>query len=394
MKFEEFKKISERSCNRYFYRIDNLLKKNKIQIKPDAILLFPTIILFIETEGHFIFELFGAKREFNGLDIKIHKEKSTFKYICQFSSEREGKGIKFDAEGNLFSNFLFSRSVDYDALKKRFFFCDKWQTQLTFNEGEGSVIFFGENFKSCYFNNCLFVNRLNEIYRVKHTLYMGIVNKERTKDEYLQDLAKSIEIITTKEMTVILGVHLCRDNQDENLILSGQFSNMFLIPDVRESNLSNFLEQYPSFLKKAFSCNEVLPQKKFEWQEGNTNPNEESIIPDFMLKREDGYCDICDLKTPCFDKDITKGKHKRRRFIDYIDEGLSQLANYEDYFKFQKNKEFAKSKYNIEVLDPRLILIVGNYENATEDEIREASRKLKSNYLIIDYDTLNTLFLQ
>lgn len=44
--------------------------------------------------------------------------------------------------------------------------------------------------------------------------------------------------------------------------------------------------------------------------------------------------------------------------MDNLQEGIAQVANYEEYFHFDRKKEFAKSKYNIEVLNPDLILIV------------------------------------
>lgn len=91
---------------------------------------------------------------------------------------------------------------------------------------------------------------------------------------------------------------------------------------------------------------------------------------------------------------ITKGRHSRRRFIDCVEEGLAQLANYEEYFKFRRNVEWALSKYKVKINNPNLILVVGSYENASKDEINEATRRLKPNYQIIDYDTLNSLFLK
>lgn len=134
--------------------------------------------------------------------------------------------------------------------------------------------------------------------------------------------------------------------------------------------------------------------KKFEWIEGNPKPKEKYIQPDLMLEREDGNYDICDLKTVIASKKrITKGQHCRRRFIDYVEEGIAQLANYDDYFRFKKNADWAWSEYKVKVNSPRLILIVGNYENASRAEIEEAIRRLKSNYQIIDYDTFNALFL-
>jgi hypothetical protein len=90
---------------------------------------------------------------------------------------------------------------------------------------------------------------------------------------------------------------------------------------------------------------------------------------------------------------VTRDEHSRRRFIDVVAEGVAQLANYEDYFKHEANRRFADEKYGAKVDNPTLYLIVGNYENSSGEEIEEASRSLKSNYRIIDYDTLNAMFL-
>jgi hypothetical protein len=114
-----------------------------------------------------------------------------------------------------------------------------------------------------------------------------------------------------------------------------------------------------------------------------------------MLRRADGHYDICDLKTAALDRPrLTKGKHRRRRFIDYVYEGVAQLANYEDYFSYEMNRQFARSLYCVEVENPALILIVGTFDNASVDEIQEASRQLRPNYRIIDYDTVNALFVK
>ena len=92
-------------------------------------------------------------------------------------------------------------------------------------------------------------------------------------------------------------------------------------------------------------------------------------------------------------KRTTKGKHKRRRFIDAVNEGVAQLANYEEYFNFEKNRDYAYTKFGVKIKNPTIYLIVGNYANIIEDEINEAKRMLKENYKIIDYDTLRNMYL-
>src|SRR5207248_10770483 len=91
-------------------------------------------------------------------------------------------------------------------------------------------------------------------------------------------------------------------------------------------------------------------------------------------------------------KSITKGTHKRRRFIDYVNEGIAQLNNYRDYFSYEMNRNHAFSKYKIKVQEPKLYLIVGSYDNVNDAEVREACRSHRDDLAIIDYDTLNSLF--
>jgi hypothetical protein len=111
-----------------------------------------------------------------------------------------------------------------------------------------------------------------------------------------------------------------------------------------------------------------------------------------MVQRDDGFFDIYDLKTAAPNrKSITKGKRNRRRFIDYVEEGIAQLAHYEEYFRYDENCKFAFENYGIKVSNPNLYLVAGNLENANEQQLDEACRKLK-NIKVIDYDTLSGMF--
>ncbi|OYW25745.1 MAG: hypothetical protein B7Z49_00680, partial [Hydrogenophilales bacterium 12-63-5] len=87
-----------------------------------------------------------------------------------------------------------------------------------------------------------------------------------------------------------------------------------------------------------------------------------------------------------------KASRNRRRFIDYVEEGISQLANYREYFKYPRNAALAKQKYGIEVNDPMLILVVGSWENVDVDEVNQACRKYR-NVGVIDYDTVCQMFI-
>ena len=87
-----------------------------------------------------------------------------------------------------------------------------------------------------------------------------------------------------------------------------------------------------------------------------------------------------------------EGGRKRRRFIDYVEEGVAQLANYEEYFTYPKNAEDAKEKYSVEVNKPKLVLVVGSWENSSQEEVTQALRRYPS-VEIIDYDTFCHQFI-
>ncbi|MNR29951.1 hypothetical protein D3C85_1473720 [compost metagenome] len=112
-----------------------------------------------------------------------------------------------------------------------------------------------------------------------------------------------------------------------------------------------------------------------------------------LVRRADGYYDIYDLKTAALaKKNITKGGRKRRRFIDYVEEGVAQLVNYEEYFSYPKNAEYAHKKYGVQCKEPKLVLIVGSWENSSIEEVQQARRRYP-NIEIIDYDTFCHLFI-
>lgn len=394
MKLSEFVDSTLYLWNKYLSTLYSSLSEGKLKLGTGR-LLYPNLALFTETKDHFIFELLGATEHFAGLKAFTHKYPSTVEYLGQFEGQQELPIFRLGARNSGIITLMLSSEIDLNAVKERFgFVTDQWKTHLVRKGKDGALFSFSETFQSCFFNNCLVINRLNEIYRVKYILYAEIVSKDFPEEEYAGDLSRRLNkpAYATNEL---FGIHYIMDSRYNDYALSGQFANIFLLPELRETRIGEFLRKHPSFICRALDCKEYLYNKEFEWVEGNPNTKEKSIQPDLMLEREDGNYDICDLKTAITRKEsITKGQHRRRRFIDYVEEGTAQLVNYEEYFKFKKNADWAWSRYKVKVNNPRLILIVGNYENAPRAEIEEATRKLKPNYQIIDYDTLNAFFLQ
>jgi ABC-type antimicrobial peptide transport system permease subunit len=52
-----------------------------------------------------------------------------------------------------------------------------------------------------------------------------------------------------------------------------------------------------------------------------------------------------------------------------IEEGVAQLANYAEYFTYSQNAAHAKDKYGLSVENPKLVLVVGSWENSSPEEV-------------------------
>ncbi|UOR10637.1 Shedu anti-phage system protein SduA domain-containing protein [Halobacillus amylolyticus] len=397
MKLKTFIELSNKFFTDYFKSIFKGVITKQITLQDEGNLLFPNIALYTETDDHFILELFGATKGFTNLNTKKHKEKSTQRYLYQFDTESHHKGngvLNFNGDNIEIRDFLVSTPYDVKELDRRFKFHNRWSTKFIKESSEnGALISFGDDFGSAFIENCVLVNRFNEFYRVKQITSMIIVDKSKSAHKYKRLLNSKLKwpVNSTNEL---YGVRYKQGEKLEKELISSQFINTFLVPGLRETTIGDFLNENPSFLKTALTCEGFLYEKEFEWKKGNPDPSEKFINPDFMVKRSDGFYDICDLKTPKLDKEkLTTRTHKRRGFVTYIDEGTSQLANYKEYFEFDLNKEYAQQIYDVRVKEPSLYLIVGNYENLDAEELREASRKLSKDFKIIDFDTLNSLFL-
>lgn len=394
MEFDQFCQTHIEVWHKHFKRLYTSIHKKEVNLQT-GLLLYPTMVLYTETEDHYLAELFGAVTKYNNIIPRRHVESSTARYLYQYAALEENPMFIMNARNNSFKFLLLSRDIDKSRVKERFGLdlSDMYPSQLSMTKEGGSLIAFGPEFQSCYLDNCLLVNTYQQIYRMKSILNLTVISKTMSLPDFIQDMQyyHSWPVQNTGELH---GVYYIPTSSAWAYIMSGQFANLFLVPGLREPNIGQFIHRNPNFIKYALDCVDFLYEQPLEWKEGNSNLDEKYIQPDLLLKLANDNWDICDLKKPLLERArIVKGQHSRRRFIDYVEEGIAQLANYEDYFKFKKNADYARNKYRVSVSNPKLILIIGNYENVEPSEIKEAERMLKPNYAIIDYDSLNTSFL-
>jgi hypothetical protein len=351
-----------------------------------GILLFPNILLVTKCDGYFVAELIGASKTFNGLRIKKHREPSIYRYFSQFDASEPDPCMHLDGGHHGFRFICLAQEAEFEAVKSRFPQIELYGSKLNRVGGHGSVFSFGDNFSSCAIENCVLVNKREHVYRCKNILSAYVVKSGISK----------MELVGLFEWTTadgqVKGVHTVADNEDK-LVVSGQLQSMYLFPSLRETTIGKFINLHPEIIKKAFKTDHFEYEPYLEWLEHDGTCEDRAINPDLMVKRQDGFFDIYDLKTALLNKsNVTKGGRKRRRFIDSIEEGVAQLANYREYFSYQKNAEHAKEKYGIIIKEPNLVLVVGSYENSYIDEVNQACRRYEG-IDIIDYDTFCHLFI-
>lgn len=382
MTSEKFIEITFRFWNQYLNKIQDDFNAGRIKAD-NKVILFPNILLITITKEHHIAELVGATKQFNGLTIKRHGERSTDRYLNQFSIEESEPVFHLDSEGLGFFGLCLAQETDFDILKNRFPIVDLFSSKLERRGGKGSVLTFGPNFGSACIGSCAIVNHKENAYRVKHILDMTIISKNLTKGKY-------VELLTSiSNGNMVRAVHTCSPDEESAVILAGQFQNLYLSLSLRETILGEFLKTHPEII----AADKFIYEPYLEWIESSEENEDKAINPDLLVPRTDGYYDIYDLKTAALTrKSLTKGPRRRRRFIDYVEEGAAQLANYREYFSYPKNIAYAKEKYGIELKDPRYVLVVGNFENADSIQIQEAKRRFDSIDLI-DYDTVVQLYL-
>lgn len=386
MLFDKFIAETKAIWEKYFNNLEKLQNAGDLNSN-DCKILFPNILLVSNCSGFFSAELIGAQKDFVGLNVKRHREESIYRYLNQFEDSQPNPLFVLNGENNGLRGLCLSHEVDYQTLKKRFPSIDLYTSKIRSADGKGSVISFGDKFESCFIENCVLINTSRNLFRCKNILSLYIfcsgISKNKMKHFYKYHLSD----------TEAKGIHLTIDEEEERLLVAGQLQNMYQMPGLRETTIGDFLKLHPEIIKRAFKTDEFKYEPYLEWKEHGGTCDDTAINPDLLIKRNDGYYDIYDIKkSALFKKNITKGGSKRRRFIDYVEEGAAQLANYREYFTYSKNVEHAKNKYDVEVKDPKLVLVVGNWDNASFEEVEQAQRRY-SDIFIIDYDTFCHLFI-
>jgi hypothetical protein len=91
------------------------------------------------------------------------------------------------------------------------------------------------------------------VIRVKDVLYMTIVSRKFSEQEYMSELPQQI-----RWGDPLLAVKPCSEGQAERLRIAGQFANLFLMKSVHETTIGQFLDTHKEVLKKALGTRRFI----------------------------------------------------------------------------------------------------------------------------------------
>lgn len=235
---------------------------------------------------------------------------------------------------------------------------------------------------------CYLASNAGTVVRPRYIKFLFAESREADVQEFTEDLGQHMNIPDDE----LMGVRAVPEGRLEALLLAAGFASLYL-QDVEETTLTQFLSNHQEAIERAFAADSVFFEQTLPWIDGDHDNDETSIRPDIIARRKAGSWLIIDFKLPLLDKSrITTGKRARRKFIYTVNDGISQLFRYAEYFNSPANQATAAETLGETISDPNLALVVGTSENVDLAEVDQAKRSYKP-IDIIDYDTLIRLSL-
>lgn len=389
----------ERHCKSYFEAIEHAAATGALRDADGstATAFYPTIALVSNTPTHIVFELMGAsQRRPTSLRIVTRSLPSLNHVLGKFPSEETACSVKMEdcSSGGSIQHLALMTSRGEEGFRRRY---------PNFGDLHDSVIVYGGDIgPTAAFYPLQIPDDLRDISLVDVMLMAEWRGQVRAR--YFQSALIISEGVSSSELTRQLDARfpvgrntdLLAPTTKSNsalLVTAANFAALASVPKIGETTITRFIEENSELLSVALGGELIVPQPILEWIEGNSDANDVWIQPDFLLIDRHGHVHVCEVKLPLLQREsLTTGGHRRRRFVSDVAEGIAQLANYHEYLSFEPHRRLIRARCHAEVVEPRLILIVGSSENFRDEEVREAQR-LHAPVEIVDYDTLRALYL-
>ncbi len=393
MNFGEFCSTVKKLFEEFLQNINEKIRNGDIKIKADY--SFPSYLRIGESPQHWMAELTGATEIVNYNKYGLEAPNVSEKYGNTSAFFNPGADIEDSMKPVInikaakeigFVNLCIATSYDHTAFKK-FINLKTSSTMLIFPSAEVPITI-QSGCKMIHFYNVDLIRTENFKLFFKSIPTAIAVKKNITRNELEQLLNLIVKKLYKSSPPNIFGINIGYSYSSEKfardlLSLTNQ--------PVNETIIDGFIQKHLKFFTKGLGYQRGLSQTELKILEGDFG-DKKSLKPDYLMLRNDGFYDILDLKTSALKKkSITIGDTSRMRFNAYVNELISQLVGYERYFKLEKNYEWALKKYDIKIKNPKLIGIVGSFQNFDRSQVDLALEQYKDNIAILSYSDLINL---
>ena len=365
------------------------------------VFLFPSTLIFTETNTHYAFELLGARREHGDLLVKNNRVTSFNRLVGGFRPDSRtiymfGTGTSEPTNACLrYENMTLTCNTHLAEVEKRlpgFGSVTGKSTLLSTLDTSSFMAIDAQCITTLVLDKTVTTSSIGRIIRPRYTNLLFAERKSVDQAELDDDLSKHVAVKPNAN-SHLPGIQIVPEGTAEAQVLAAEITNLYL-QGVVETTITEFLEAHDQVIRSAFNAADVYYQRHLPWVEGNPDSREKSIQPDVIYRDKEGTWNVVDFKLPLLDREeLTTGRHARRGFIYPVQNGINQLANYVHYFTFIANRKAAAKILGAEVAEPRPTLVVGNYENVDMTPISEAMRATMD-FEIVDYDLLLRLFVK
>ncbi len=395
MKSRQLIKVASRWFEDWFKYIKGSIEYGQISINGEY--SFPGVLRVGESNAHYVIELTGAQDIGNTQEYHIRVPSGTEKIANATSFLNPGPRTNgatsalmvITSRDNIFSHLVFATRFDREKFEQHInvpIVGPRIQADADFDAdvplmiaGTADKLLFRDIDLIRSDGPQIFFRRISTIIVLKKTI------SERQLVDWLN--GKSQFMLGMPERPDILGLNLDYSVSKEGfavqlLSLANQ--------DVTERIIDSFIQHNKSFFAQALGYIKAFSQP--ECKIINSDGLEgEFLIPDFMMLRQDGGCDILDLKKALIPS-VTVGTRNRLRFNAYVAELVGQLEGYRRYFSSPENARWVTENLGITVADnPRLVGVVGNHNNFERDRVDLAIGPYRDNLSIISYSEVANL---
>jgi hypothetical protein len=329
-------------------------------------LLYPRQLVLTETPDWNILELVGVTREYRSLDVRRQKAAGIDEY---FGAAKDQAGtVVVLRNDDRYQDATIATEFGRSALDSRYPSAERIIGRELVGTGESKLLSFTPgNYTTL--ERVLLASSVETSVRVRWTFLAIAIHRSEPADKYRQYLQ---QLVNEAAHLDPIGTLAVPRGQVEELLKAEPFSATYQ-HGLHKTTVGEFLQQHEEILLSAFGATQLVREPVLEAADGT------SVTPDFILEREDGSHIIGDLALPLLE---TGKDGKKRRRSTTAPDGVARLTQYGEYFKNAENQAFAKTKYDVEVTDPRKLLVLATSETTTEPGVE-----------LVDYDTILRLAL-